>query len=310
MKKFIVKLVIFLIPLILLFSFIEINLSRIPNSYSKKKKYLEKNIESIEVLALGSSQAFFGIDPACFSHRGINLADVSQTLFYDQKLTMRYANRMKNLKLVIIPVSYFSFYFRLHNTTEGWRDFFYNYYWNIKDPELPVFDLGRYSLYFLYTPQESNKYILKNFRIDLLPEMHPDGYAGQDSSGHLAKISESLGRARIAYHTEIMNVHEEPAIVDDMKKMIQYLKDKNITVVFITMPVFHTYSDHANKYILASNDSITDKLCSIAQSKYFNYFTDPRFNIDDFSDNDHLSFAGAEKLSKIIDSEIIRPILK
>jgi len=42
---------------------------------------------------------------------------------------------------------------------------------------------------------------------------------------------------------------------------------------------------------------------------YYNYFRDQRFMDNDFEDMDHLNAAGAEKLSRIVNDEILQPIL-
>lgn len=55
MRKFLLKLVYLIFPLMLLCFYLEYNLGTVPNSYSFKRACFEKKLDSTEVLVLGSS---------------------------------------------------------------------------------------------------------------------------------------------------------------------------------------------------------------------------------------------------------------
>jgi len=130
----------------------EYGLGKIENSYTLKKEQLESKLDLIEVLVLGSSQAARGIDPFCFTMKGYNVANISQSLYYDTRITLTYLDKMPKLKYVIINISYFSLGYQLKDCSELWRDYFYSQCWNIDYYELEKFDIKRYSKFFLYTP--------------------------------------------------------------------------------------------------------------------------------------------------------------
>ena len=54
--RFVSKILLFLLPICLIFGFTEYKLKKIPNSYNKKRKFLESQLDSINVLVLGASQ--------------------------------------------------------------------------------------------------------------------------------------------------------------------------------------------------------------------------------------------------------------
>jgi hypothetical protein len=95
MKKFFLKLLCLLVPLLLFFIYLEFNLGKIPNSYSFKRECLEKRLDSIEVLVLGSSQVTYGINPNYFKLKGFNLSNISQSLYYDTRLTLKYVDKIR-----------------------------------------------------------------------------------------------------------------------------------------------------------------------------------------------------------------------
>jgi len=297
----------FLLPLTVFFGYIEYRLSQLPNSYKQKKQLFEQNAASTEVLVLGSSQALYGIDPGYFSHKGFNLANVSQTIYYDKRLTLSNLDKMKKLKLVILPIAEFSLYRQLQNDKiENWRDYFYYRFWHIRYKTLPVFTSKNYSYIALYTRDQAVKYLRSNFKQGAENAMEQNGYEKNDSAGHLFHISDSLGADRAAYHKSTYNKAEEAYVINDIDDLAAELSKRGIKLIFISLPVYRTYYDHCDRTDFEHCKGIIGNIAAKYSLKYYDYFTDNRFNIDDFADNDHLSFVGAAKLSKIIDSEIIR----
>ena len=51
----------------------------IPNDYNSKIKYLQEHSSEIEILALGSSHAYFGVNPDFLSSKCFNLSHIAQT---------------------------------------------------------------------------------------------------------------------------------------------------------------------------------------------------------------------------------------
>jgi hypothetical protein len=309
MKKLILRLLLLILPFFIAYLYVEHRLSKIPNSYNQKRKYLEAQLDKIQVLQIGGSHAFFGVNPAYFSYYGFNLANVSQTIYYDTRLISKYADKMPSLKLIIVTVSYESFRDQLRNSKEAWREYYYYTFWNINDPTLSYFAPERYSKISLYTLNETKKFSEKNFNINLAPALQYNGFEKNDSVGRSANITDRMGKERMAFLNHEMKAGYVDENFKDLEHLLKLANDKHIKVAFITLPVCNTYYKYADQNIIAQNATLVRQLCSLYQSPYFNYFTDNRFNTGDFADNDHLSYIGAEKLSKIMDSEIIKPIV-
>jgi len=121
MTKFIKYVFLFTLPIFILGGSSEYLLRNIPNDYLLKKEFLDENSDSIEVLFLGSSHAFYGINPANISLKSFNASHISQTLDYDFEILKKYDNHWNNLKCIAIPVSYFSLFGRLDKGIESWR---------------------------------------------------------------------------------------------------------------------------------------------------------------------------------------------
>src|SRR5574339_19425 len=98
MSKFLRNLCLFLLPVFFLGSVMEGLIRNIPNDYSYKRGYLDKNAGSIEVLFLGSSHAYRDIDPALIHANSFNAAYVSQSLYYDNRILKKYETQWSHLK--------------------------------------------------------------------------------------------------------------------------------------------------------------------------------------------------------------------
>ena len=106
MRKFIIKLILVISPFIIIALPMEYFLRQVPNDYIYKSNYLDEHSNEIEVLILGGSHSYFGINPDYFTAKTFNAGNVSQPLNIDFKLLEKYQNNFKSLKIIIIPMSY------------------------------------------------------------------------------------------------------------------------------------------------------------------------------------------------------------
>ena len=122
MKRFLVQsILIIIVPISFVLGGIEIFIRKIPNDYAYKHECMTTNKASIEILSLGSSHGYFGINPEFFSKSAFNLAFTSQSLKYDKYLYDTYATDCISLNYLIVPISYFTMRSCLETSVENWR---------------------------------------------------------------------------------------------------------------------------------------------------------------------------------------------
>lgn len=107
MKKFVTLTLVFSLPVIVLLIAFEFSLRHIPNDYAYKRHYLDTKSNEVEVLYLGSSHIYYGINPEYSKFKTFNAAHISQSLNYDLAIFEKYKNNWSNLKCIVIPVDYF-----------------------------------------------------------------------------------------------------------------------------------------------------------------------------------------------------------
>ena len=107
MKNFLLKILIYTLPIVLVAVGLELYVESIPNSYTYKRTYMEQHAAEIKTLILGSSYAYDGIDPNVLD-AAFNLANSSQCFEDDYALLQRYIVYLDSLERVILPISYSS----------------------------------------------------------------------------------------------------------------------------------------------------------------------------------------------------------
>ena len=222
-----------MLPLMLFIVFAEIKLSFIPTTYEFKRKNFETQLENIEILILGNSQAFGGINPEYLSVYGFNLCNNSQTLYYDTEITLKYLQKMPKLKYVLINISYFSFWHILEDSHEPWRKNFYYKYWDIKPEEAPISFINKYSNLSLYSPKTALKLIFSANNKDNFFEVYKStGWAINDTV-RIYEINEAEAWDRISlFRKQYLHKKRIGKNKDTIEKLLSSLTNKKITPVF------------------------------------------------------------------------------
>ena len=302
MRRFAFKLAIFLTPLCLVvFGWGERRLGQVKNSYTAKLESLEHG-RMCEVLILGSSHALHGLNSDFFRYRGLNMANTSQTLYQDSQVLARFGSVLPSVKYVIFCVSDFSLEADPSTGPEYWRTFFYKQYYGIPSNRLRLrLDVRNYSKWALYGEQAVN--YLRNPPQTLPLPISSNGWSALHCSEGIAEtpITIEKGLDRAQFHQRHMSVESRQENVQYLTESIEWCVRRHIVPILLTTPVHHTYSDHIDVAKYRWMQGVLKDLSAEYRLRYFNYFSDPRFDVDDFADSDHLNARGAEKLSRIVD---------
>jgi hypothetical protein len=299
--NFLVNVIMFLFPIILLGCIFELKLLDKSNGYTWKKQHLEQKLNSIEILVLGSSHAYYAIDPEYFCKSTYNLAFVSQSLYYDIKLADKYLKAMPALKTVIISISDFTFGYEIADSPEYWRSYYYERFFQVSSPNDLTFDIRRVSLIYLYHPLNALNLMFKNDKM-LVKDIQETGYYKASSS---STISFSSGKERARYHQKLYNFQNVSININLVGDFIADLKNRGITPIIVQLPVYYTYSIFTkDKQVITSR--IIDSICISNKINQFNYTDIFRFDKTCFFDNDHLNVKGAKILSLIINKDVCK----
>lgn len=300
MKKFIVKLLTFLLPFFILLFLIEASIRHIPNDYKSKREYIKKNGNNIEILALGSSHVYYGINPDFFSQNTFNLAHIAQTPEFDLKLFQHFLPQMPHLKLLIYPVSYFTFYWDLQSSAEAWRLKNYVIYYDLDEAQ----SLQNYFEVLSVDPQRNYSRIMRFYKHKKTEvEVTPKGWGFNCLAEYSANLEQTASESA-QRHTNIDGPFYSKNS-SEVEEIVKICHEKGIQVLFVFPPAYKAYREQINKKQLSNTYNKIDTLVSKYNNcQFVDLFTDTNYVAGDFLDADHLNNLGSKKMSQFLNEYI------
>ena len=309
MKKFLIYGALFVLPLIVALVSLECLLRQVPNPYKYKYEWMQKNAEDVEVLVLGNSHTFYGIRPEFLDGKAFNLANGSQGMKEDLFLLKYWADRYKKLKTVIYPISFSTWFVgrELEDDIEAYRCRYYTIYMDGNlYPSLPYynFELGDYR-----TAKDKAARIISS-KDDPGCDEYGWSTAYSLSKKKMNKWNDGTeADAAVKRHTAKGWNHIDLHYAR-MKELANFCKSRNIQLILITTPCWHSYYDHLDNKQLAKMHELTNRCVEESGAIYLDYLKDQRFEADDFFDSNHLSDIGATKFTKILNEDLNKSVLE
>jgi hypothetical protein len=307
--RFFLKLFIVLALAGILIFYCELRLRAIPNTFTLKKNYFEQKLDSIQILILGSSETVNGINPSGLSKYGFNLASESQSLYYDTELTLNYIDKMPKLEYVLISIAYFSLWYEVHSGIENWRDYYYYHFWRVSLNTPKIFDLRYYSYIALYGTDFSQVAFRNNFKIFVDEETITKTGWSRRTDSMVTENIDSFGERLTQTHTRNMSESVFENNVVYLDKLLRELTKRKLTPVFVSTPVFYSYSNRMDPQKIKTTEGVITGFCSKYHCRYINFLSNSDFKLSDFADPAHLNFRGAEKLTRLINDKLLSQTL-
>lgn len=300
MKKFIKKSCVIIVVLLVLLASIEGLLRAIPNDYSYKSQWLNKNSSSVVIWTFGSSHGYFGIDPQYFGKKSFNSAHVAQSLKFDFLIFKKYIEEMKSLKTVILPVSYFSMRTSMKNEIEKWRIPNYHIYYGYKNVNFA----NRFKMNNEKSPV--NRAVKSLLGIENERICSDLGWGASHISANRLADWEKSGLKSSKVHTK-SNVSNDIYLQNEkyVIEICRECEEKGINVILLTTPTHESYYRFLDTVQLKETVTFCRETeCEFANVRYVNLLKDNRFTDDDFFDSDHVNERGAKKLTLILNDTI------
>lgn len=301
MKKFIYKIILFVFPILAIAVSLEISLRSIPNDYSVKNRYLDNHSKEIEILVLGSSHSFYGVNPLYFSMKSFNASHVSQSLDYDLEILKKVLLDSPKLRYVLLPISYFTFYFKLDSGKQSWRVKNYNIYYNINKYSSIEHLSEVLSLKLTTNLERIYQYYIQNVDSISCSEL---GW-GVKYKSEKSKNLMVTGKGAALRHTakDFKYLEENFAY---LKSIVDLCQKRGVKVILFTPPAFKTYRDNLNiKQLNNMRKKINEITNLYSNCIYLDLIDSSLFVPNDFYDSDHLNDIGAKKLTLLLNQYIL-----
>lgn len=296
MKKLIFKTGLFVLPFLIIGIFLEGHLRKIPNDYDIKQLNFHAAKDDLEVLILGNSHAFYGLNPIFFDKEAFNFAYVAQSLPYDQLLLEKHISKLPNLDLILLNISYPSFFFDLLESPEAYRGTYYYTRYGLKN-------LGslKYKWEITGIRLKENLSFLRKYWLRGKINTYTDENGWGSNYSFVKK--QDLEQTGIKYAKMHTFKNAEAFIINKsaLESLMKLAEDNRINIILFSTPIHFHYRENMNDEQWTKAKKVISELeYKYGNVKYLDFSEDERFIDDDFFDADHLNNVGAEKLSKLL----------
>lgn len=296
MRWFIVRFLLFAAPLLLLLAGMEWALRRIPNNYAYTDAQLKDHGARIQIIVLGNSHAYNGVDPDALGAPAYNAANISQDHRLDRALLERYMDGLPHLKFIVLPVSYASIGSRIEESQEAWRTKNYVLYMGL--PELARSLEDRFELL-----NGEKKYVVRRLWKHWARGQDDLGCGTNGGSPGQVRPDldmEASGATSAKRHTKGASGPYDANRME-LERIVRLARQRHVRVLLFAPPAYITYRTALDPQQLALARSIPEGLATAhGNVLYVDLMADPRFELSDFANSDHLNAAGRAKLTLIL----------
>lgn len=264
----------------------------------KTELYLVENTKYIEIISTGISYMVSAINPEFFERNIVNLANISQDLYYDYNLFKfvinKYKEKLNSLKYVFIGLSYYSFEYDMSRSyMKGKVAFYYSILGlkhNVKNVEINFEELYR-------NTQLANELFNLNENNDCSIDLEKQVYSQIIIDEKSAKKQATLDSNKNYPETVLENI-------EILKEYIKLLKEYNIVPIIVICPATKAYTNYFSEKMQNDFKNILNKITKEYNLIVWDFFKSELFNIKDFCDDTHLNSNGSIKFTKILNQRI------
>lgn len=319
MKKFIVNIIIFAVLIGLIVGSINIAYKMHIINYGtmgdKKNdnSYVTEVPDGIEICNFGNSHGYYAYDYEKYNDKKVcfNFALPSQSLSYDYLILDNYKDKIKPGAVVLINISYMSFYGKDEIYNPDFSAMNKRYYHFLDKNHIKEYDLAT-DVYVNWLPALTAPNI-----IDLLKTVIGVNQTEDDWSEVIDKeTAAEHGKQRYESHVaknvdesgnRIINENE----IDAVYKMIDLCREIGATPVLVTTPYLEEYVSAVEQEDPAFYDDFYGQINQIILDKeveYYDYQRDSAFynQYELFMNTDHLNKSGAKVFTDMVMEDIAR----
>lgn len=303
-QRFFVRFGLFSLPVLILLGILEYQQFILPNNYQAKETYLRQIQDTVEIIALGNSQTYMGVNPWVMPRPAFNLSNTAQTLTYDFELLQAYHKQLPALRYVILGISTPSLYSIGHELPGDFnRIYHYKHYLGI-DAEAKPWKARYYS-------------ITNTISIKKSVDRMIDYYTGQDDliefdslGWYTDSVQRDLtqnGLDAAASHMKYVKWEHKAYNLKQLDKLISLCKQNGYTLIIYSPPMYHTYQSNLHPTYYQDMVQTLDSVSSAQSIAYLDFTYDRTYQAEDYFDSNHLRESGSLKLSNSLASLIHSP---
>lgn len=272
-----------------------------PYTDTNKFNYMDSTYNNIQIANIGSSHGEYGFYYETLSkqmgYECFNFAMASQTYNYDYAILSMYRKHFDESSILFIPVSYFSFNNEVKNEEEK-QSLNAKYYQFLSFQYIPGYDP--------FVDLVTHWFPILSAGTDLKKILIPPALKAQAAEVPSAEEFAAKGQSRYDRHMTEKEEYFLPERAEELKKILAFCEQNNITPVLITTPYTTYYSSLVSDDFKTQFQSVINEIAGEYNVPYYDYSEDERFysHLEYFADADHLNNEGAAIFMETIQEEI------
>lgn len=295
MKNFLIKLLIFSIPVIIIFIGVELLLRNLEYSVTIKKEFFDKNRKQIKILALGSSHYERGINPKYLNHLTLNLGNSAQRINENFELLKTFEPDLPSLRLVILELSY-DWLERDKYLTSPIVDVLNLIFYDVNTFERNI-NIKDHSM-FLSDSEYFSKRISLYFKNEKESTYNKFGFDTSKFYGSYEAVNhnDSLILDKDIFVENIENSKVFTQNLKVLNEFITYCSLNDLNIIIYNPPIHYRYNNLRKQTIVNRRDSLLLEISNTYNHiKIFNDESNLNFTAEYFYNGDHLNPLGAKK---------------
>ena len=263
----------------------EIYLRKIPNDYKFKAQYLDENSQELDILILGNSHSYRAIVTEDLTQKGFNASYVSQSLDIDYLIFSKYKDRLDELDVIVLNISYPSLFNSLSSSVEEWRIKNYNIYYGFNLTKNPTNYFEIFGSNFENNFERIGDFYLKQKTMIECTKLGSGYFLGSENLNSTASTAAFR-------HTNLESPYFNKYLIY-ISEMIQFATKNEKKIIFSTPPVTDYYFNKIDKRQLALMTYTIDSIVKRNENVYWvNKLNSELFIDSDFKNGDHLNIKG------------------
>ena len=263
--------------------------------------------DNITLINLGSShgQCAFNYSD-CTDVTAYNCALSAQPFYYDLQVLKQYHKKLKQNAVILIPVSYFSFY----QTKAEFEAIKLRYYRILPNRYIIDADLledFKYSLFPISSQGRFIKRIIKDIPASEVAFCTSELQQKTVSADEIGTIAKAKFSDRFSLNRQTVSEEEFSLNYNSFVELLDFCFTHNYRVVLLTTPLTNElYTLFSREYLAEFKNVLSGALKTYQQIEYWDYaqYQPISSNLSFFRDSDHLNDKGALEFTRIIISRL------
>ena len=258
-----------------------------------KRQLFEQYKANTQCLITGTSHALNGINPTLLPVKALNIAEAGKAVEIDIEIIEKNLHQLPQLKYVIIPVDYITFYFTGLREESAAKLY---HHWHLKDGFVKSYRIKRYHAF-------TCGFLLNEYNTD---DQHDTIMGYRAVFRDLSKLSmdyrqHKYKRKIIDWNRYWIDTGSAPKIYKRLLNFISMLQEKQIQTILVTMPVCKQFYACLDPKLLNKSNQFIDSILHHTNARYIDLQSNNAFAADSlFFDIDHLNDKGATVATGII----------